>query len=106
MSSRTLLLAFLTLTALPSSADFLPDKLVMPTDVGKIVITVEPCRIDYGKQEVPYLYHAYATELTQGMEIIHPGCWYRNEMAVSIHFPEIGGVATFMAHLFKPEKSF
>jgi hypothetical protein len=96
----------LLLMAVPSFAGPLPDKLVMPTDVGKIVITVEPCRIDYENQEVPYLYHAYATELTQGMEIIHPGCWYRNEMAVSIHFPEIGGVATFMAHLFKPEKSF
>ena len=87
-------------------ANELPKKLVMPTDVGKIVITVEPCKINYGKQKVPFKYHAYATEFKNGMELIHPGCWYRDEMSVNIHFPEIDSVATYNPSYFRDEGFF
>lgn len=104
--THNLLMTTLMVWSCLSFAESLPNKLVMPTDVGKIVITTMPCGINYGAQKVPFLFHAYATELTQGMEIIHQGCWFREDLAVQIHFPEIDAVATYHASYFKPEELY
>ena len=109
MNSRTLLLALLTLSALPSSADSLPQQMSMATDVGEIVLTVEKC--DIAGLPEKYEWKAFATEAGHDD---HPACWYKEAAhseagpmyAVAVFFPEINATAVFNPQLFKPRANY
>lgn len=68
----------------------------LKTEVGEIVLTIEPCPI---KPHFGYEYKAYATE-KGGAD--HPGCWKDEGGAIGIWFPEIKSVATYNKKLFEP----
>ena len=79
-------------------------ELTMATEVGEIVLTVEPCPLhpNYG-----FEYLAYATD---GKEPDHLGCWQvpadieglPATQIVNIWFPEINAVASYNKKLFLP----
>jgi hypothetical protein len=81
-------------------------ELSMPTDVGEIVLTVEPCPLNpnYG-----FEYLAYATD---DKEPDHLGCWQvpadieglPSTQIVNIWFPEINAIASYNKKLFTPRK--
>lgn len=79
-------------------------EMAMLTDVGEVVLTLEPCSFtpNHG-----FPYAAYATE--KGSHD-HIGCWYEPEQLegqpqnqiLNIWFPEISAIATYNKKLFKP----
>lgn len=78
-------------------------EMAMPTEVGEVVLTVEPCPIEPNHG---FIYLAYATE--KGAPD-HLGCWNTTEPyngvpseIINIWFPEINGVASYHMKLFKP----
>ena len=71
-------------------------EMALKTDVGEVVLTVEPCQF---KPHFGYEYKAYATE--KGAES-HPGCWKDEGGAIAVWFPEIKSVATYNKKLFEP----
>jgi hypothetical protein len=101
----------LTLSALSANslADSLPKQMSMPTDVGEVVLTVEPC--DIAGLPEKYQWRAFATEA--GHED-HPGCWTKNVtdseagpmQSVAVFFPEISATAVFNPQLFKPRANY
>lgn len=77
----------------------LPKEMVMPTDVGEVVLTVEECDL---QNFIPYSgfdYKAYATE--KGHDD-HLGCWQADGNVVNIFFPEIWATASYDKKLFRP----
>lgn len=76
----------------------------MPTDVGEVVLTLEPCSFSPNHG---FPYAAYATEKDN---FDHIGCWHEPEpipgkpqnQIINVHFPEISAVATYNKKLFKP----
>ena len=93
-----------TLALLPTLliAAELPQELVMPTDVGKVAITVKDCPIE---NRHGFGLEAYATEHKEGQVIIHKGCWTKKGDIVYIWFyneqPPI--IASYKDTHFKPE---
>lgn len=92
-----------TLTLLPSLliAAELPQELSMPTDVGKVAITVTECPV---KNKYGFNFRAYAQEFKEGKEVIHEGCWTKDKDIVYIWFynePE-PVVASYKDYYFKP----
>ena len=79
-------------------------EMAMRTDVGEVVLTVEPCPLspNYG-----FEYLAYATEHN---EPDHLGCWQEpapiegkpQNQIINVWFKEINAVATYNKKLFKP----
>jgi hypothetical protein len=94
--------AFLLLTTNVASEEI--KEMSMPTDVGEVVLTLEPCSFtpNHG-----FPYAAYATE--KGSHD-HIGCWFEPEplegkpqnQILNIWFPEISAIATYNKKLFKP----
>jgi hypothetical protein len=80
-----------------AKAEELPKELVMKTDVGEVVLTVEECHV---VNEHGFAYHAYATE----GDIKHNGCWNKDHDIVNIWFYEEPKdlVATYRDYHFKP----
>ena len=75
----------------------------MATEVGEVVLTVEPCPLNPNNG---FEYLAYATEKGQPD---HMGCWNTTEAykgipseIVNVWFPEINAVASYHMKLFKP----
>ena len=92
-----------SLLALPLSANAeLPQELVMPTDVGKVAITVKECQV---QNRHGFNFEAYATEHKDGQVITHKGCWIKKGDIVYIWFhdedPPV--VASYKDFYFKPE---
>lgn len=79
----------------------LPQELVMPTDVGRVAISVKECPV---KNKHGFGYEAYATEFKDGVEIIHKGCWTKKMDIVYIWFYDESEpiVASYKDHYFKP----
>lgn len=71
-------------------------EMAMPTDVGAIVLTMQPCP---EKNEHGFEYFGYATDAGNP---VHPGCWNADAEKVYIWFPEISAVGVYAKHLFKP----
>lgn len=73
----------------------------MPTDVGKVAITVNECPV---KNKHGFIYEAYATEYLGGNVKIHKGCWYKDGDIVNIWFynEEPPFIATYKDYYFKP----
>ncbi len=93
---------YLLLLALPLIANAEPpQELSMPTDVGKVAITVKECTVP---NEHGFKYQAYATEHKNGEIITHKGCWNKKEHIVHIWFYEEDPklVASFKDSHFKP----
>ena len=100
---RYLALALLALSFNVNSGEEIKE-MSMPTDVGEVVLTLEPCPIEpnYG-----FSYLAFATEKGAAD---HLGCWNEPEQlegkpqnqVINIWFMEIGAVATYNKKLFKP----
>ena len=86
------ILGLLLLVSLGATADELATK----SDVGKIALTKSLCDTNVPPS---FIYRAYATE----GEKIHEGCWYREESAVYIFFPELNATAVYNPDLFKPD---
>jgi len=94
--------AFLLLTTNVASEEI--KEMSMLTDVGEVVLTLEPCSFtpNHG-----FPYAAYATE--KGSHD-HIGCWHEPDQVpnmpkseiVSVWFPEISAIATYNKKLFKP----
>lgn len=80
----------------------LPQELVMPTDVGKVVISVKDCSV---QNRHGFIYEAYATEFKDGQTTTHQGCWMKRGDIVYIWFyeeqPTI--VASYKDFYFKPQ---
>lgn len=76
----------------------------MATDVGEVVLTLEPCPLNPNHG---FSYLAFATEKGQPD---HLGCWMEPEQLpgkpqnqiINIWFPEISAIATYNKKLFKP----
>ena len=76
------------------------NEMIMETDVGEVVLTVDPCTLQVYLRFIGMPYYAYATEVGQP---IHPGCWDVIGSTVHIHFPELGDtMATYDKNLFHP----
>lgn len=71
----------------------------MPTDVGEIILTVEPCPLS------PNHGHDYYAYFTDKGNPDHLGCWNADNDIVQIWIPEISGIATYKKSLFKPRTS-
>jgi len=71
-------------------------EMVMPTEVGEIVLTLEDCPIknDYG-----FEYYGYATDPGNPN---HFGCWNADDAIVQIWFINEGVVGVYKKELFKP----
>jgi len=100
-------LAILALVSTVALADHhVVDELVMPTEVGEIVLTIEECTLhDFmnEKYHANFKYRAYATD--PQVQNPHEGCWAVADNTVYIQFPELGDVlATYKKDLFKPRK--
>jgi len=92
----------LALIALPLIAHAeLPEELVMPTDVGKVAITVKECQV---QNRHGFTYKAYATEFKEGNVVTHEGCWNKKGDIVYIWFynEEPPVVASYKDFHFKP----
>ena len=99
---RYLALALIALSFNVNSGEEIKEMSMM-TDVGEVVLTLEPCTFtpNHG-----FPYAAYATE--KGSHD-HLGCWHETEPyqgqpseIVNIHFPEINAIASYNKKLFKP----
>lgn len=92
-----------TLALLPTLliAAELPQELVMPTDVGKVAITVKDCPV---KNRHGFVFEAYATEWKDGQNVIHKGCWTKKGDIVYIWFYEESEpiIASYKDYHFKP----
>jgi len=97
---KALLTALLTAPLIAQAE--LPQELVMPTDVGKVAITVKDCTV---QNRHGFAFEAYATEWKDGMNIIHKGCWLKKGDIVYIWFydEEPPLVASYKDFHFKPE---
>jgi hypothetical protein len=94
---------FFLATSVSKSAEPIKE-MAMPTDVGAIILTMQPCPFtpNYG-----FPYFAYATE--KGSHD-HLGCWHEPEQLegkpqnqiININFPEINAVASYNKKLFTP----
>lgn len=99
---------YLSLIALAFSlnalAEDLPKTLEMPPDVGKVVLTVEACPVQFRGHSFPY--RAYATEKNThtGVDTVHEGCWDKDVDIVNIWFynesPPL--TATYKDYYFVP----
>ena len=80
-------------------ADELPKELAIKTDVGEVVLTISPCKVDNNHG---FIYEAYATDGDK----THNGCWFKDHDIVNILFYDepIKLVATFRDYLFKARK--
>ena len=100
----TLLLLWVFLYDYAESKE-LPKEMVMKTDVGEVVLTVEECMfIKTGLKNYPYA--AYATEKGHAN---HEGCWRKDNVngmsSVLIYFPEIDSTAVYNPQLFSPRST-
>lgn len=76
----------------------------MATDVGEVVLTLEPCPLNPNHG---FSYLAFATEKGQPD---HLGCWMEPEQlpgkpkneVINLWFPEISAIASYNKKLFKP----
>lgn len=76
----------------------------MPTDVGEVVLTLEPCSFSPNHG---FPYAAYATEKDN---FDHIGCWHEPEpiagkpqnQIVNVWWPEASTIASYNKKLFKP----
>jgi hypothetical protein len=103
MQSLKTVVLLAALVAIPATAGEEIKEMSMATDVGEVVLTLEPCPLNpnYG-----FIYLAYATE--KG-EPNHMGCWQdteplngRESHILNIWFPEVNAVASYNKKLFKP----
>lgn len=96
---KKILLALLMVPTLALAE--LPQELVMPTDVGKVAITVKECPI---KNSHGFTFEAYATEWKDGQSLVHKGCWTKKMDIVYIWFYEESEpiVASYKDYHFKP----
>lgn len=104
MNTRIAALAAFLLLSIPAISGEPIKEMSMLTDVGEVVLTLEPCTFtpNHG-----FPYAAYATE--KGSHD-HLGCWHEPEQlpgkpqneVINIHFPEINAVASYNKKLFKP----
>lgn len=80
----------------------LPQELTMPTDVGKVAITVKECPV---QNRHGFGLEAYATEWKDGQTVVHKGCWTKQGDIVYIWFYEEEPplVASYKDYHFKPE---
>jgi hypothetical protein len=102
---RYLALALLALSFNVNSGEEIKE-MSMPTDVGEVVLTLDPCPIEpnYG-----FSYLAFATEKGAAD---HLGCWNEPEQLegkpqnqiISVWFPEISAIASYNKKLFKPRQ--
>lgn len=75
----------------------------MATDAGYVVITDEPCKIQWEQPGNGLLWHAYATDVQQKEP--HIGCWgMPDQMTVHIFWPEVDYSGLYKASLFKDQK--
>jgi hypothetical protein len=83
------------LIAVPATAGQV-NEMVMPTEVGEIVLTLEECPVknDYG-----FNYYGYATEKDADN---HFGCWNADDAIVQIWFINENVVGIYKKELFKP----
>lgn len=68
----------------------------MYTEVGEIVLTVEPCPIQNAHG---FDYYGYATDAGNPN---HPGCWNADNAVVQIWFLNENVVGIYKKELFKP----
>jgi hypothetical protein len=104
MNTRIVASAAFLLLSFPVNSGEAIKEMTMLTDVGEVVLTLEPCSFtpNHG-----FPYAAYATE--KGSHD-HLGCWHEPEpldgkpmnQVVNIWFPEISAIATYNKKLFKP----
>ena len=71
-------------------------EMVMPTEVGEIVLTVEECPV---KNQHGFDYYGYATDPGNPA---HPGCWNADDSVVQIWFVNENVVGVYKKELFKP----
>jgi hypothetical protein len=71
-------------------------EMALATDVGEVVLTVEPCPL---KNEYGFEYYGYATE--KGAPD-HIACWNADDQIVQIWFINEKIIATYKKSLFKP----
>jgi len=71
-------------------------EMVMPTEVGEIVLTLEECPL---KNEFGFDYYGYATDPGQPH---HFGCWNADDRIVQIWFLNEGIIAVYNKDMFKP----
>jgi hypothetical protein len=74
-------------------------EMTLPTDVGEVVLTLEPCPLP---NELGFDYYAYATEFKNHD---HIGCWNADNEIVQIWFINEKIVAVYKKTLFKPRLS-
>ena len=92
-------IASIFLGASMANADELPKELSLKTDVGDVVLTINPCKVENSHG---FAYEAYATD----GDVKHNGCWFKDHDIVNILFYDepIKLVATFKDYLFKARK--
>lgn len=71
-------------------------EMVMPTEAGEIVLTLEECPI---KNAHGFDYYGYATDAGNPN---HPGCWNADNTVVQIWFLNENVVGIYKKELFKP----
>lgn len=89
-------LAALLLLSTTAIAGEAVKEMSMPTDVGEVVLTLEPCPI---ASPEGFDYYGYATE--QGQPD-HPGCWGADNEIVQIWFINENVIGIYKKTLFKP----
>ena len=90
-----ILLALLALPVVAFAASDIKE-MVMPTEVGEIVLTLEECPV---KNQYGFDYYGYATD--PGKQD-HHGCWNADEQIVQIWFLDENVVGVYNKTLFKP----
>jgi hypothetical protein len=98
MRSLKTVVLLATFVALSATAGQI-NEMVMPTEVGEIVLTLEPCPV---KNPYGFDYYGYATDPGHPN---HFGCWNADNSIVLIWFINENVVGIYKKEMFKPRLS-
>jgi hypothetical protein len=79
-------------------AEKVVDEMIMETQVGEIVLTVNSCSPELKAKGFDW--YGYAEDKKD--KILHPGCWSTEQDKVLIYFPEIDQTAVYFKYQFHP----
>jgi len=82
------------------AAEKVTDVMIMETEVGEIVLTVEACSPELIAKGFDWYGHAE----DKVNKLLHPGCWTTEQDKVLIYFPEIDQTAVYNKHQFHPRQ--
>ena len=84
-----------------ANADEVSQYMAMRTDVGYVILSIDPCSDNAIAQGFPY--KVIATEqIANDINVDHEGCWISNQTEVGVLYFEVGYPVAYDKSEFKP----